>query len=254
MSDSTTCSDCGQTLDGLEELPSGARSPCPTCGSTRRTINASIEERLVVSDHFAMVGRREGKAFSFGESRRSDRRAASADRKDDGSFSYSVSGSSPQGEEQSLNASRLLVNKLNSHGATWGEPSSVEMADVDCQAVDTNDHEIVLQIQVVQAVTDSQFWKRLNTQGSAQAFARDSSAIAHQIEAAIRHKEGRIPANARSDLTLLLDATLVPAFAFDDVIEEFNAKCGTWVDSLGFAAIWLVGPLYDLVQQLDDAS
>ena len=251
MSDSTTCSDCGQTLDALEELPSGARSPCPKCGSTRRTINVSVEERVVGSDHFAMLGKREEKTSTFAESRRLDGRAASADRSNDGSFSFSVSGSSPQGEEQSLNACRLLVEKLNSLGATWGEPSLIEMADVDCQAVDTDDHENVLQVQVVQAVTDPRLWRRLNTQGSAQLSATDTSSLAEQIEGAIKHKETKIPANARSDLTLALDATLVPAFAFDHVIEEFRSAYGTWANSLGFAAIWLVGPLDDLVRQLD---
>ncbi len=250
MSDSTTCSDCGKTLDGIEELLSGARSPCPKCGSMRRKINASIEEGLVVSDHFAMLGKRKGKPFSFRESRRLDGKAASADRCDDGSFSYTVSGPSPQGEEQSLSACRLLVKKLNSQGATWGEPSLVEVADVDCQAFDITDHKNRLQVQIVQAITDHRLWQRLNAQGSIQVCAMDSKALANQIEVAIKHKDAKIPANARSDLVLLLDATLIPALSFDHVIEEFRSQCGTWVDSLGFAAIWLAGPLDDLVQQL----
>jgi hypothetical protein len=216
-------------------------------------INGSAKDGLVMSGHLSMLGKRDGKTFTFGESRRLGGRAASADRSNDGSFSFSVSGSSPQGEEQSLNACRLLVKRLNSLGATWGEPSLIEMADVDCQAVDTDDRENILQVQVVQAVTDSRLWQRLNTQGSAQESAKDASALAEQIEAAIKHKEAKIPANARSDLTLALDATLVPAFAFDHVIEEFRSVYGTWADSLDFAAIWLVGPLDDLVQQLDNS-
>ena len=250
MDDSTICSDCGQTLDGLEELPSGVRSPCPNCGSTRRTIKANVKDGFRASDHISMLGKRKGKVFFFCESRRLDGRAASADRGDEGSFSYSVSGTSPQGEEQSLNACNLLVKKLNSQGASWGEPSLVEIADVDCQAFDTTNPDNVLQVQVVRVVTDSRLWQSLNTQGSFQVSAMDLSALTQQIETAIKHKAARIPANARSDLLLLLDATLVPVFAFDDVIEEFCAKYRSLLDSLGFIGIWLVGPLNDLVQEL----
>ncbi len=196
MNHSTTCSRCGQSLDGLEKLSSGARSPCPNCGSTHRTIHATIEERIAARDHLAMLGRRQGKPFLFGESRRSDGRAASAERSEEGLFSYRVSGSSPQGEEQSLDACKLLVRTLNSGGATWGEPSLVEIANVDCQAVDTTDHDNVLQIQVVRALTDSQLWQTLNTRGSLETWANDSSALAQQVECAIKHKEAKIPANA----------------------------------------------------------
>lgn len=161
MSDSTICSDCNQTLDDLTDLPSGTHAPCPNCGSRRRTIKVSVQDNIVVSDHFAMQGKRKGKTFSFGESHRLDGRAASADRSDGGAFS--VSGSSPQGEEQTLNVCRLLVKRLNSLGATWGEPSLIELADVDCQAIDTENHENVLCVQVVQAVTDPQLWQRLST-------------------------------------------------------------------------------------------
>ena len=207
-----------------------------------------------MSDHFAMQGKREGKTFSFDESRRLDGRAALADRSDGGAFSFSVSGSSPQGEEQTLNVCRLLVKRLNSLGATWGEPSLIELADVDCHAIDTENHENVLCVLVVQAVTDPQLWQKLNTQGFAQVSPTDASALAKQIEAAVKHKEVKIPANARSALTLALDATLVPALAFEHVIEEFHAQYGAWADSLGFADIWLIGPIDDLVQRLDNAE
>jgi len=205
----------------------------------------STQDGLALFDHLTMLGKREGKPLFFRESRRLDGRSAAADRNDDGSFSYAVSGSSPQGEEQSLNACRLLIKKLNSQGAKWGEPSFVGAGHVDCQAFDITDHENVLQVQVVQAVTDKRLWKRLNAQGSVQVSATDSSAMTQQIEAAIKHKEVIISVNARSDLVLLLDATLVPVLSFDHVIEEFRSQFGTWVDSLGFAAIWLVGPLDD---------
>lgn len=197
-----------------------------------------------------MLGKRKGKPFTFRESRRLDGRAASADCDDDGSLSFSVSGSSPQGEEQTLEVCKLLVQKLNLDGSAWGEPVSGDGV-VDCEATDINDPSQRLQVQVVRAITDQRLWKQLNTQGAAQESSVDPSSLGSHIENTIKKKAEAIPQSVRKGLTLVLDATLLPGIAFDDVIEEFHTQHSAWASSLGFEGIWLVGPVIELVQRLD---
>jgi hypothetical protein len=109
------CSNCGECLDNLPALPSGENVPCPNCGSTARNIHVMVSETLSLTGHVAMLGRREGRVIGFRESER-EGRAASADRHNDGSLSYSILGSSPQGEEDTLSTCRILVNALNAAG------------------------------------------------------------------------------------------------------------------------------------------
>jgi hypothetical protein len=122
----------------------------------------SITEHVGFSEHCVMLGKRKGKALAFRESRRPDGRAASADLDEDGLLSFSVSGSSPQGEELTLIVCKLLVQKLNLDGHTWNEPVSGDGV-VDCQATDENDPSQFLKCQVVRAVSDQKLWKQLNT-------------------------------------------------------------------------------------------
>ena len=238
-------------LEELEDLPADARVPCPTCGSTKRVFEDAVSDSAVASDHGSMFAKRDDKSLFFSESSRRDGRSASAELNEDGSLLSSATGSSPQGEESTLDACKILVNKLNSCGANWSDPSLTENGHVDCQAVDAHDHKILLKVQVVRAFLNSNFWQVLNTQGSSKFQAEDGAVLAEKLEETIKHKAERIPANARSSLVLALDATLFPALPFDCVIEEFRSSYGVWADSIGFAAIWLVGPINDLVQRLD---
>ena len=248
------CGNCGRMLAEIEDLLPEKREPCPTCGSTKRTYDCTVSDSLTASDYSQMLAKRDNKSFTYSESNRKDGRSASAELNEDGSLSSSAAGSSPQGEESTLEACRILVNKLNSCGANWGEPSLTENGHVDCQAVDADDHKILLKVQVVRAFLNSNFWQALSTQGSSQFQAADGAALADKLEETIKHKAVRIPANARSGLLLALDATLFPVLPFDCVVEEFRSSYGVWADSLGFAAIWLVGPISDLVQRLDKGS
>jgi hypothetical protein len=125
---------------------------------------------------------------------------------------------------------------------------------VDCEAKDTADPDNVLQVQVVRAITDQNFWRTLNNQGAAQQSGVDALMLAADIENTIKTKAMRIAPGARSGLTLALDATLLPAVAFDHVIQEFRRQHGSLAASLGFTAIWLVDPLDDLVQKLDQTD
>jgi len=253
MTESIKCSECGESLDKSLDLSTGEHLPCPHCGSTRRIIEASIIEQVVVSDHFSMLGKRKGKSFTFGESQRPDGRASSADYDDDRSMSFSVSGSSPQGEEETLKVCKLLVQKLNLDGNNWCEPV-LGNGVVDCETTDINDPSQSLQFQVIRAISNQSFWKQLNTQGAAQESSVDPSVLASYIENAIKKKTEKLPSSVRNGLILVLDATLLPGITFDVVFEEFHTLYSTWASSLGFEGIWLVGPVIELVQRLDQLN
>jgi len=255
MCNSVCCNNCGEPLDGLPDLPSGDRSPCPRCGSIVRTLSRSVANGLPLSDHVTALGRRKDTLFAFRESSDPDGRASSADRADDGSLSYSLSGSSPQGEEDSLSACRLLVRKLNLRGDNWSDPVPGDGV-VDCEAAHAGQRQRKLQIQVVRAATDQNLWRQLSIQRGVTKSSVDSSTLASEIKHAIEKKadERVIPSSVRPGLTLALDATRLPAFAFDDVLEVFHREYSVWTKSLGFEAVWLVGPVPELVCRLDESE
>ena len=65
--DGTECSDCGQPLTSATN-EAEARVPCPRCGSTKRTINVSIIESVVVRDGLGMKAKRPGQKKPYVES------------------------------------------------------------------------------------------------------------------------------------------------------------------------------------------
>jgi len=242
---STKCSNCRKQLDDLFNLPSGDRATCPNCGSKIRDFFDNIKEDLSASDHISALQERGERKIGFSESPRADCRACFADC-DNGSLSYGISGSTPQGEEVTLEVCRLLIQKLNSEGRNWDDPVSGNGV-VDCEALDLIDPQKHLQIQVVRANTEKSFWEELNTNGAVQRSDADPSV---RIEESIKKKE-KIRLSDRKGLTLALDATLLPGFAFDDVIREFRKRYSAQAVALGFDEIWLVGPIDKLIQKVD---
>ena len=94
----------------------------------------------------------------------------------------------------------------------------------------------VLSMQVVRAVVDQEFWKRLNAKGR---FAGDNvpqEQLAAHLKAAIRLKasDRKIPMVQRAELVLALDATRLPGLALDAVVTEFRLRHSQWASSLRF--------------------
>lgn len=254
MSNSDCCSNCGECLDGLPALLSGEKAPCPHCGSTARNIHVTINETIKATDYVATLASREGRSIGFRESVR-EGRAASADRHDNGSLSYSILGSSPQGEEDTLSACRILVKVLNASGGNWADPVPGE-GIVDCEAVDARFSDQKVSIQVIRAIADQELWKNLNLQGNIQELNVSKNQLICLIKDAIEKKasERSIPQSIRPSLTLALDATRLPVLGFEDVVERFQSQFGGWTKSLGFEAVWLVGPQDSLTWRLDIAD
>jgi DNA-directed RNA polymerase subunit RPC12/RpoP len=245
------CSNCGARLDELADLSKPENPPCPKCGSKQQDINITVADGINVSDHMTAVGKKDDKTVGFRESERNGR-IASADQNENGSLSYSLTGSSPQGEEDTLSTCKNLVQALNEAGWNWAQPQKGEGVE-DCTTLDKSDQRNKLRIQVVRAITDENLWRRLSLEGGIEESSISKDELLAQLKSSIERKsdDRKIPASIRSNLLLALDATRLPVLSFEGVIEEYVARFGSWTRSLGFQGVWLVGPISSLTWRLD---
>lgn len=206
-----------------------------------------------MSAHASALQRRDEEAVGYTESERQGRAAAASMGKD-GYLSYSLTGSSPQGEEDTLRACQILVSRLNQAGDGWEQPRLLCDGPVDCEAVHREATGRKLSIQVVRANVDPALWRTLNQTGRIEESGFAKEAVVEQIKAAIEAKatDRKLPARARDGLVLALDATRLPVSGFDAVVREFRSNWGDWAHKLGFDAVWLVGPLDSLSWRLDE--
>ena len=247
------CRNCGRQLDESFDPPCAERTPCPDCGFTSRRFEESCVAGIRSSVSHSMLHQRESKTIGFEESGRQGRTVSAEQGKDD-KLSYTLNGNSLQGEEDTLSACRILVNTLNKAGGNWHQPT-IGDGVIDCQAVDRQNNQRKLCVQIVHAVVDTEFWKALNLEGKIK---RDDTAkaLADQIKSAIDAKanDRKVPKVSRRGLVLALDATRLPALGFDAVVEDFRSRWGLWANKLGFDSVWLVGPSEDLTWQLNTQS
>ena len=253
----TTCDGCGADLSDCTDLSSHDDLPCPHCGSLTRTINIKIfEAPISVTDYMSAIATMDGRSVSFRESERQGR-VASADENDDGSLSYILTGTTPQGEEDTVLTCRILIQAMNAAGATWGEPTEPKMTGIaDCISVNKNNNKETLEIQVVRAVADKKIWAKLAKDGRICEQNVDKNDLIEMIKDSINIKasEKKIPFKMRSKLVLALDATRVPVLVLDIVSQHCKNILGNWISSLGFQSVWLVGPKAELTWQLDDSD
>lgn len=155
---SVKCKDCGASIDESGDPP-GGRVPCPECGSVRRAISASIEEKIRVSDHYTMEQNRDGERIGFSESPRNG--LASFGFKDNtGELRSGLEGAPPQGEQDTLAVCNTLILRLNQEGADWSLPVDGD-GDVDGLSTSSSKPKERLLIQVVRAVSGPDLWKKL---------------------------------------------------------------------------------------------
>ena len=247
---SAHCHDCGYSLEGLPVRSNGMPAPCPRCGSTRPSIEVECSDGMTLGDHMSALQARNGDAVGFTESER-DGLSSAASLGPGGDLDDVLEGRSPQGEQDTLPACRVLVSKLNQGGADWDQPRRGTREPVDCEADNRRAVTSRLCVQVVRANVDPRLWSTLNRAGKVEETGIAITTLAEQIKAAIEAKGQKLPAVSRSGLVLALDATRLPASGFDVVVKEFRSTWGHWASSLGFDAVWLVGPLEELTWRLD---
>lgn len=224
---------------------------CPNCECTDFDIDVKVSDVVEVKDQFSGIGEREGRKIGFRESER-DGRITSADQTDDGTFTFSIQGTSPQGEQDTLHTCKLLIAAMNIAGGDWSYPKSGEGVD-DCVVTNKSSPNRKLTIQVTRAIPDQNLWEQLSHHESySEINISCDQLVNHLLEAIMKKANDReIPVSSRQGLTLALDATRLPVLGFDDVIQEFRSQYGGWAHSLGFESVWLVGPQPPLVWRLD---
>jgi len=201
-------------------------------------------------DHLSATTTRNGKIVGFGESEGRGR-TASGDADDSGTVTITLVGSSPRGEEGTIQACQRLILHLNAHGESWSEASEVagtQHIDAIADSAGTNTGE-TLKIQVVRALTDPGFWKSLGHSGNA-TLTLSLSECTDILRKAIEFKAEKIPSDIREDLALVLDANDIPGLALDPVAQEFVARYASWARDQGFRGVWVVGPWKEMVNKL----
>jgi hypothetical protein len=157
-----------------------------------------------------------------------------------------VDGAGPDRDRSELRAAKLLVDRLNDSGAAWHDPQlelagAPEERGVDCVARDDAGAELLIQV----TTTERELWHLHDRDPQAVRQAKLAQVV-EAVRAAIQHKAF----HADPDIVLVLDATDSPRTAFPAVAEEFRQQHGAWASTIGFAGIWLVGPVVSLVTRL----
>lgn len=248
---SVKCGRCGMPIEDSPNLQEEDRTPCPNCGSMSRNFTVRIGVTIKVNDGAFFLHERKARSIAFGESPR-EGVYTNATLEPDTQLKFSLSGRSPQGEEDTLPACRVLAQRLRQDDAAFSDPERAE-GQLDCVIRHSGDQRRTLGVQVVRAVVDTNLWRTLSVKG---AVTRDlpvtEAATAIKDAVMVKASERKIPTKDRRAITLALDATRLPGLAFEAVVDQFRADHGVWVKELGFSAVWLVGPTPRLVWRLDE--
>jgi hypothetical protein len=175
-----------------------------------------------------------------------DERSAVADYTVNGPVTNRVDGTGPGKDRSELRVARLLVDRLNELGGAWHDPQlelagAREERGVDCVAQNDAGDDLLIQV----TTTERELWHVRNR--NPQAVRQENlNRVVAAVRAAIEHKA----TYADRDIMLALDATDSPRAALPAVAAEFRQLHGTWASGIGFASIWLVGPLVSLVSSL----
>lgn len=178
-----------------------------------------------------------------------DPRIAGADLAPPGTVGNRVEGRASPKDDRELRTASGLVERLNLDGAGWYDLHRAVGREegVDCEA--RNPVGDLLRIQVTFA--DQDIWSGLIRQDDAVERSDTVDIVVNRIRNAIEKKRTRYDPRIKLGITLALDATDSPAPALRSVVQAFRSAHGQWAAEAGFAEIWIVGPVVDLVHRLD---
>ncbi len=247
------CILCGAPLSDPTNLAGQDRKPCPSCGSLGHNIAISVSEELRITSHLSMLQERAGEAIGFSESERGGR-ATSFTIQDDNLLRLSITGTSPQGEEDTPEVCCVLLQRFKEDGQPYSKVSPGP-EPADCILITDDNPMVSLEVQVVRAIASQTIWLQLSNTGSAQK-SLSPMEVTRELRAAIASKgsDSKLPPPVRRCLVLALDATRLPGLGFDAVVRNFRDTEGEWAASLGFKSIWLVGPTPRLTWRIDKGS
>jgi hypothetical protein len=179
----------------------------------------------------------------------SDPRSSGADLEDAGGVSAHISGKPSPKQSSETRTAALLLQRLNEDGGSWGPPEEPPGPEIGVDRIARDTAGRTIQIQVTTPETKA--WAVLAHDPEYKHESPDLSVAVAALRAAIAGKELKSPRG----VVLALDATDSGGFALADVVSAFRKKHGIEVAGIGFDAIWLVGPVIEMVRRLDiDAS
>jgi hypothetical protein len=212
----------------------------------KRNYNKFLECKINTSVHLTGEALRNNQAVGFFESERPDITRYTAFTPD-GEIKINLRGLSPKNEQDSDMVCKTLVSVINARGLR-----------VKLEGSGKQDEDFVLTVngarvgvQVVRALTDPRFWRELARSGEVGDLIMTVSEAASALRTAIEHKTG-IPPQQRPNLLLLLDAYRLPHLALGPVADQFKREQAIWAQSLGFYAVYVVGPTGNFVSRLDE--
>ncbi len=268
--------ECGEVfLDGASLASVGAenRPPCPRCGHHAVELVVELPSgidmdgsvarptpELVLEIFDSDFGQLSESAYVDGtghdgsevirvERGGADARRATAERDADGRLNDRIVGRASPKALVELRAASLFVQRMNRDGGRWKPPivvdahSNVE-AGIDCIA--ESDSGEILNMQVT--TVERQAWAELAHRPD---ISRASDDVGRAVVALRVAVEAKSKIDGRGAITLLIDASDSPAAALRSVVAEFRRDFGTWAAGQGNQAIWVVGPVVDLVNRLD---
>jgi len=228
------CSTCRNEVP--EEVCRVPRLPCPFCEGTGRFYTRVMHETVHVADSVSWTQMRSVLG-------------GSATLDDKNQIRFKATGRPPRNEEDALKVCARLVGHLNAQGANWSDP--VEgVNDVDACSADRGDPSRKRQMQVVRASNNEEMWRTLSRE-SVVEIALDSAKAADELITAVRNKSAKYPDVQRRALTLVIDTGRTPGHSFRQVYDVFRRVHLEACRSFGFAEVWLVGSVDELVLRLD---
>jgi hypothetical protein len=153
-------------------------------------------------------------------------------------FVSNLTSENEEGTEACCDTIRLELNRV---GTDWAAPQESTQKYVDCECRSNSDPQHILKIQIVRARIDNEFWRELNETRTVTLQAAVSSLV-NRLKDSIDLKVNKIPMEFRGDIVLGLNALPLPYVLLDDFVSETRATLGSYLASLGFPQIWLVGP------------
>jgi hypothetical protein len=219
------------------------------CSLGSKTGYGTLNTRAKGSVEVTAVGIRAAGGASAVRVTTSEGQTSEADQVNDQLVRYQIKGVSRQGETGVLKVCSILIERLNSLGASWHPPKRPDGPEGGVDCVTTNGSESI-EIQVTRAVSNKETWKLLNAAGFVNR-DRTVQDAADDLRLAIKKKE-TMPSKQRMDVLLALDATETSSHTLPAVLDSFRGRYRSEVKALGFKAIWVVGPVVALTLRVDD--
>jgi hypothetical protein len=246
------CSACGLEYEDPAALAAMAldqRTGCRQCSAC--AITFGMEFHATVTPSSSLYGHKppSGSGESIRVSRDGDDpRVSGADVEPDGALSDHIEGRASPKVASELRAAQILAEHLNELGASWGQVSAPAGPEEGVDAVATSEQQ-TLRVQVTTPERDA--WSMLAKTPTLKRTDPDVDDAVDSIKEAIERKT--LFAD-RGEIVLALDATDSTRYALETVVDAFRKLHGTWATGIGYAAIWLVGPVASLVHRVDQVS